>query len=81
MTPLEKIELYAWLGEDELGSGEIGIKQALVPAGLIPIVSIHRSKACSVTTEMETQAATWGRRIRLVRFVVAEVIYETRAGQ
>jgi hypothetical protein len=41
MSDLKDIELFVWLGEDEEGSGEIGLKQALVPARLIPMVSIH----------------------------------------
>ena len=24
--------LYAWVGEDEMGSGQIGLKQGVVPA-------------------------------------------------
>jgi len=41
---LEDVELFAWLGRDEFGSGEIGLKQGVVPAGLIPIVSVKRDK-------------------------------------
>ena len=36
---VEDVELYAWVGEDEFGSGEIGLKQGLVPAGMIPLVA------------------------------------------
>jgi hypothetical protein len=36
---VKEIMLYAWLGEDEHGSGVVGIKQALVPAGYIPLVA------------------------------------------
>ena len=44
LEALNKVELYAWLGEDELGSGEIGLKQGLVPAGYIPLVATTRGK-------------------------------------
>ena len=36
---IETMVLYAWVGEDELGSGEMGIKQAIVPAGNVPLVA------------------------------------------
>lgn len=78
---LEQIELYAWLGEDELGSTEIGIKQGSVPAGVIPLVSINREKVARLAPQMEGQAQEWGKRIKLCRFVFAEVISETEAGE
>lgn len=37
--PVRKMVLYAWVGEDELGSGEVGLKQALVPAGFIALIT------------------------------------------
>jgi hypothetical protein len=78
--PLEKVELYAWVGEDEFGSGEIGLKQGLVPAGCIPLVAVRRDKVERLKPQMENQAREYGKRIRLVRFVFAEVISETEAG-
>jgi hypothetical protein len=41
---LKQLELYAWVGEDELGSGAMGLKQGMVPAGCVPLVSIHYAK-------------------------------------
>lgn len=41
---LKKVELYAWVGEDELGSGVIGLKQGLVPAGIVALVATSREK-------------------------------------
>lgn len=82
-TPrLEDIALYAWVGEDELGSGEIGLKQALVPAGCIPLVAISRDKASQsyIREQMEQQARIYGKRIRLVKFSFSGVILETEAG-
>jgi hypothetical protein len=75
-----KLELYAWIGEDELGSGELGIKQGMVPAGMIPIVSVSREKAEKYFHQAEAQAARYGKRIRLCRFVFAEVIKQTEHG-
>ena len=80
VASLGPVELFAWLGEDELGSGEIGLKQADVPAGRIALVSIKPEKAFKYRDQMEIQAKTYGKRIRLVRFAAAEIIYETEAG-
>lgn len=70
------IELYAWIGEDELGSGEVGLKQALVPAGCIPLVSIKRDKIDReyILQQLRSQAARHRKTIKLVRFVMAEEI-------
>jgi hypothetical protein len=82
MNPqLPKTQLFAWLGEDEFGSGEIGLKQAQVPAGLIPIVAIHREKLEKYWAQAEAQAATYGKRIYLCRFELVEVLLETQHGE
>jgi hypothetical protein len=82
---LEDHALYAWVGEDELGSGRIGLKQGLVPAGYIPLVAMdydrHKIDRAPLRTAMETQARKYGKKIRLVKFVFAEVVAETTAGQ
>jgi hypothetical protein len=72
---LEDVELYAWLGEDELGSGEIGLKQALVPAGMIPMVAIRRDKVDRQYIEdaMDQQGKTYGKKIYLCRFKLEKV--------
>ena len=77
---LAKIELYAWLGEDELGSGEIGLKQAQVPAGLIPMVAIKREKMEKHWEHAERQARLYRKRIYLCRFELVEVLRETEHG-
>jgi hypothetical protein len=81
MKSLKEIELFAWLGEDELGSGEIGLKQGNVPAGLIPIVATDESKVRKVQPQMESQANYYGKKISLCRFVLAEVICTTKEGE
>jgi hypothetical protein len=82
MSALEKHALYAWVGEDELGSGRIGLKQGLVPAGYIPLVAMDYDlhKMERMRPAMEAQAALYGKRIRLVKFTFAEVVLETAAG-
>jgi hypothetical protein len=74
--------LFAWLGADELGSGEIGLKQALMPAGMMPLVAVKRYKmeSAAIVDAMQMQAEVYGKKIRLCRFVFSEVLVETPAG-
>lgn len=78
----EPIVLYAWVGEDEHGSGRVGLKQGVVPAGTIPLVamSYHLDRMAKLKPQMEAQAAAYGKKIRLVKFVAAEIAAETEAG-
>lgn len=73
------VELFAWIGEDELGSGEIGLKQAYCPAGYIPLVAVSRAKMeqSYLVDQMNAQAARYGKKIRLARFVFAGSLRET----
>lgn len=73
---LEDLELYAWVGEDELGSGRIGLKQAAVPAGMIPMVAIDRAKIDrpDIRLQLFMQTRRYGKTIRLCRFVFAEEV-------
>ena len=76
--------LYAWVGEDEFGSGRIGLKQGDVPAGRIPLVTMdydrHKIERAPLRATLEAQARTYGKKIRLVKFTFAEVVDETTAG-
>lgn len=76
MNRVEDIELYAWVGEDEFGSGEIGLKQGLVPAGMIPMVAVDEKKMNqrNITTQLQMQATQYRKRIQLVRFTFKEVL-------
>lgn len=69
-------DLIAWIGEDEHGSGKIGIKQALCNAGMIPIVGVadHETKLTysSIATQMQLQADAHKKVIRLVRYEAVE---------
>lgn len=60
--------LFAWVGEDELGSGEVGIKQGLVPAGCVPLVSVDEGKMGALKEQLQSQADRYGKTIRLCRF-------------
>jgi hypothetical protein len=68
------LQLLAWVGEDELGSGEVGLKQAMVPAGCIPLVATKRAKVdqMPVVKQLQQQSNNWGKTIRLCRFVYSE---------
>jgi hypothetical protein len=70
-------DLYAWVGEDELGSGQVGIKQGDVPAGRIPLVSMEVLKLTRepLLTQLQLQARLYGKHIRLVRFVAVEEVH------
>jgi hypothetical protein len=82
---LEEHCLYAWVGEDEHGSGRIGLKQGHVPAGFSPLVTMdydaHKIQRPEVVLGLEAQAAVWGKKIRLVRFRFDAVIDETEHGE
>lgn len=82
---LKDLEILAWVGVDERGSGRVGIKQGLVPAGMIPLAAMdydaHKLQRPEMLLQLEAQAATWGKRIRLVRFRFAEVVMETEHGE
>ena len=77
--------LYAWVGEDERGSGRIGLKQTMMAAGFIPLVTMDydrfKIEREQVRRVMEMQSGLYGKKIRLVKFVFAEVVAETEAGQ
>jgi hypothetical protein len=81
--PIRDIELFAWLGADELGSGEIGLKQARMPVGRIPLVAVKLFKmnSAAIVDAMRMEAEVYGKKIRLCRFVFAEVLFETPAGE
>jgi hypothetical protein len=78
---LSDVELFAILGEDEFGSGEIGLKQALAPAGVVAMVATRRDKVEQFWAQYEAQARRFGKRISLVRFVGIEILRVTENGE
>jgi len=76
----ENVVIYAWVGEDELGSGKVGLKQALTPSGLIPLVSTDQEKISEkyIVEQMQKQFSTYNKTIRLCRFVFDGVIEEVK---
>jgi hypothetical protein len=64
------MRLWAWVGEDELGSKEFGLKQAIVPAGCIPLVACKQSKVdtTQIKLQLHRQARQFRKTISLVRF-------------
>lgn len=80
---LKSIELFAWLGEDELGSGIVGLKQAIVPSGYTALVATSRIKIdrAIITPGLSLQAAEYGKKIYLCRFKFQEVLWTTEEGE
>ena len=80
---VQDVFLFAWVGEDELGSGEIGLKQGMVPAGMIPLVSVNQSKmvTAGLLGQLQRQADEYGKTIQLCRFVFSEVMVELVPGK
>jgi hypothetical protein len=80
--PYREFVMYAWIGEDELGSGIIGLKQGLMPAGMIPLAAMdhHLDRLTNIKPSLERQAAASGKKVRLYRFVSQEVVDETEEG-
>ena len=78
MANVESVKLYAWVGEDECGSGEIGIKQARVPAGMIPIVSTKLNKVDQqyIQEAMDVMGKNFDNKIMLCEFTFKKVIIE-----
>jgi hypothetical protein len=74
------VELYAWVGEDELGSGEVGLKQGYTWSGIIPLVAVRRDKIDTpdLRAQLGAQAARYGKTIRLVRFQEVETVKEIK---
>ena len=67
-------DLYAWVGEDQFGSGEVGLKQADVPAGRIPLVATvqHKIGTADIVAQLQQMADEYGKPIRLVRYVPSD---------
>jgi len=67
---IEETMLFAFIGADEKGSAEVGLKQAFTPAGLIPLVATAEEKMNQlyIVKQLQEQATAYGRTIRLCRF-------------
>lgn len=80
---LEEVTLYAWVGEDEFGSGEIGLKQGIVPSGCIPLVAVREDKInrSDLSLQLQSQATAYGKTIQLCRFKFDGVIRTLEPGQ
>ncbi len=79
---LKEVKLYAWVGEDELGSGTIGLKRGFTQVGLIPLVAVTRKVARQeFETQMRAQAKHCGKKIYLCRFSFEAIEVATDDGE
>jgi len=67
---VREMVLFAWVGEDEMGSGEFGLKQGLTQLGLIPLVACKEGKIDQLTLieQLKNQAKLFKKTIRLAKF-------------
>lgn len=72
---VQDIVLWAWVGEDEYGSGEVGLKQGLCAAGYIPLVACKDGKVNQefLREQLQQQANVFGKTIRLCKFSFVQV--------
>lgn len=72
----DRPDIYGWIGEDEQGSGQVGLKRALTPVGEVPLAAIanhlDRMTAKYLVAQLRRQADDSGMAIRLVRYVAVE---------
>jgi hypothetical protein len=74
---VEEMVLYAWVGEDDLGgSGEWGLKRAICPAGVIPMVACKDGKinTPNIVRQMEQMVGFTGKPRYLARFTFSNVV-------
>ena len=73
---IDGLELYAYVGEDEHGSGEVGLKAGVARAGVIPLVATKREKLDrdEFREQLQAQADAFGKTIRLVRWAPVEQV-------
>ena len=80
VSAYEEVELYAWIGADDnildARTGEIGLKQAYCPAGMIPMVAVRRDKMEQpyIVKQMESVTEMTGVPRVLARFKFAGVV-------
>lgn len=67
---IDNCNLYAWMGMDELGSNEFGIKGAIVPAGYIPLVAIKKEKMLTnnIPEQLQLMSTKYKNNIYLCEF-------------
>jgi hypothetical protein len=77
---IPEMKLWAWVGEDEFGSGEMGLKQGIVPAGCIPLVACVQGKIDQnyIKKQLEYTARQSKKPISLVRFCFERVEDQAR---
>jgi hypothetical protein len=70
------LEIYAWVGDDCTGTGDLGIAaigSSLMPMALVS-VKLSNMEMCSVVDAMKEYAATAGIKGYLCRFKCEEIL-------
>jgi hypothetical protein len=61
------MKVYAWVGEDEFGSGEVGLKQGRDRRGQITaLAAVDAEKLARFAEPLQLQATLYGKTIRLI---------------
>lgn len=74
-SELRGTHLFGWVGEDEMGSGEVGLKQMLAPCGMTPLVSVREEKIDRPEFQqgLQAQSNMYGKTIYLVEYMPVRV--------
>lgn len=75
---IKQLVIYAWIGKDEFGSGKLGIKQARVPKGIIPIAGLDYEKITrkEIIEQLDIQGKRFNKKIRLCKFTFETILEE-----
>jgi hypothetical protein len=81
ITKPEDMTLWAWVGDDDgpEGDGGLGIKQGVVPAGVIPMVACRKEKMTQayIVAQMNKFTKQLGKKRYLARFKFDGIEMET----
>ena len=73
---VSSVEVLAWIGEDELGSGVVGMKQTMTPKGISCLAAVDPGKWVQhphVFRTMQAQADAYNKHLYLCRYRFVQV--------
>ena len=72
------LKLLAWIGEDEYGSGDVGLKQVMTKNGVTATAGVDKEDSWIISenlkTAMEMQSVMFGKTLYLVRYKLEEIV-------